>query len=605
MKSEWVSKYWAELLLLGIVILSGVLNLWNLWNQGFDNPYYAAAVRSMLSNPGLAFFNSFDAGGFVTVDKPPVGIWAQAASAAVFGFSNWSVILPQALAGIGSVVLIYFLVKRPFGKSAGLIAAFALATTPVFVSASRLETMDTQLIFVVLLAVLVALKAARDQSCWYLIFSVVLVGIGFNIKMIQAFVVVPAIIAIYLFGAALPPRKKIIHLAIALLVLAAVSLSWAVAVDAVPADQRPYIGSSGDNSVIGLMMSYNGEERFVGEAGASADRTSPAGLFRLFSQGIDIYLSWLLPFALIGLFVWSRPTALSLAGFRELGIFSEKGITFIALCLWLLSGLLYFSFTTVYWAAYYLATIAPPLAGLVGIGAVAMYREYRGDRLTGWLLVAAVLVTGLVQVWMVYRLFIYDPLKYGLLLAVVLVGCILCSGILIWLRVKKMAYVHGRSAASVACIAVVVLFVAPVLWSCAPLMSGSAQDQTDPSLVSFLLSHDDNKTYLAAVPFNGNMVGSLILDTGKPVMALGGFSGRDQIITVEKMNELIHNGTVEYVIVSPENLSITRMTNSVDGNAAIFSWVTDHCTEVPASEWSERGDYRLSPYALYDCAGAV
>ena len=262
----------------------------------------------------------------------------------------------------------------------------------------------------------------------------------------------------------------------------------------------------------------------MGEAGASADRTSPVGLFRLFSQGIDIYLSWLLPFALIGLFAWSRPTALSLAGFRELGIFSEKGITFIALCLWFLPGLLYFSFTTGYWATYYLATIAPPLAGLVGIGAVAMYREYRGDRITGWLLVAAVLVTGLVQVWMVYRLFIYDPLKYGLLLAVVLVGCILCSGILIWLRVKKMSCVTRRSL-SVACIAVAVLFVAPVVWSCDPLMSGSAQDHTDPALIAFLLSHDDNKTYLAAVPFNGAMVGSLILDTGKPVMALGGFSG--------------------------------------------------------------------------------
>ena len=255
MKSGWASKYWAEIIFFGIICLAGFLNLWNLWNQGFGNPYYAAAVRSMLSNPGLAFFNSFDAGGFVTVDKPPVGIWAQAASAAVFGFSNWSVILPQALAGIGSVVLIYFIVKRPFGKPAGLIAAFVLATTPVFVIASRFETMDTQLIFVVLLAVLVALKAARDHSFWFLMLSVVLVGIGFNIKMIQAFVVVPAIIAIYLFGAALPPRKKIIHLAIALLVLAAVSLSWAIAVDAVPADQRPYIGGSGDNSVIGLMMS--------------------------------------------------------------------------------------------------------------------------------------------------------------------------------------------------------------------------------------------------------------------------------------------------------------------------------------------------------------
>jgi 4-amino-4-deoxy-L-arabinose transferase-like glycosyltransferase len=329
------------------------------------------------------------------------------------------------------------------------------------------------------------------------------------------------------------------------------------------------------------------------------------GLLRFLNFDLYCSFSWLLPFALIGLFAWSRrPTALSLAGLREVGIFSEKGITLIALCFWLLPGLLYFSFTPGFWNLYYLATIAPPLAGLVGIGAVAMYREYRGDRITGWLLVAAVLVTGLVQVWEVYRLFIYDPLGYGLLLAVVLAGCTLCSGILVWLRAKKMSWVN-RCSVYVACIAVAVLFVAPVVWSCDPFMSGSAQDHTDPALIAFLLSHDDNKTYLAAVPFNGAMVGSLILDTGRPVMALGGFSGRDQILPVEKMHELIHNGTVGYVIVPPGNPTITTMTNSIDGNAAIFSWVTDHCTEVPASEWSERRDYRLSQYALYDCAGAV
>jgi len=101
MKSESITKYWAEVFLFGIIVIAGFLDLWNLWNQGFSNPYYAAAVRSMLANPGLAFFNPFDAAGFVTVDKPPVGIWIQAVSAAMFGFSNWSVILPQALAGIG------------------------------------------------------------------------------------------------------------------------------------------------------------------------------------------------------------------------------------------------------------------------------------------------------------------------------------------------------------------------------------------------------------------------------------------------------------------------------------------------------------------------
>jgi 4-amino-4-deoxy-L-arabinose transferase-like glycosyltransferase len=606
MKSEWASKYWADILLWGIISLAGFFNLWNIWNQGFDNPYYAAAVRSILANPGLAFFNPFDAAGFVTVDKPPIGIWVQAASAAVFGFSNWSVILPQALAGIGSVALIYFIVKRPFGKTASLIAAFALATTPAFVSASRLETMDTQIIFVILLAVLVALKAARDHSFWLLLLSIILVGIGFNIKMIQAFVVMPAIVAIYLFGAVLPAREKVIHLVVALLVLAAVSLSWAIAVDAIPADQRPYIGTSGDNSVIGLMLGHNGEEAFVGVTTSGNWQYAP-GPLRLFGN-FSLYRNfcWLLLFALIGLCAWwRRPASLSLAGVRDWVFFSEQSLTLLALSLWIIPGLLYFSFTQGNYSVDYLATIAPPLAGLVGIGAVVMYREYQSNRITGWILVAAVLVTGLVQIWRVYMLFIYNPIGYGSLIAVDLIGCIIGAGILVWLRVKGVQGAD-RYSLFVACIAVAVLFVAPVAWSLSyvPLMNTHPPGTTTADLDAFLLSHAGNTTYLAAAPSVYPFAATLIIDTGRPVMVIGGYWGTDQILTVKQIPELFHNGTVRYVFV-PGNLLPTFKLPAIGANDAIYSWVTEHCTEVPASAWNEKGDNQLRQYALYDCAGAV
>ena len=110
---EFILKYKAEILLAGILVLSAFLNLWNIWNQGFTNTFYAAAVKSTLVNPAAGFFNSFDPAGFVTVDKPPVGLWVQAVFAAVPGFSGWVLVLPQALAGIGSVALIYFIVARP------------------------------------------------------------------------------------------------------------------------------------------------------------------------------------------------------------------------------------------------------------------------------------------------------------------------------------------------------------------------------------------------------------------------------------------------------------------------------------------------------------
>jgi hypothetical protein len=161
----------------------------------------------------------------------------------------------------------------------------------------------------------------------------------------------------------------------------------------------------------------------------------------------------------------------------------------------------------------------------------------------------------------------------------------------------------------VACIAVAVLFIAPLAWSSIPLTTVSAQDSTDAGLAGlagFLLSHGDNKTYLAAVPFNGHMAGTLIIDTGRPVMALGGFLGTDQILTVNKLPGLIHNGTVQY-IVGPSGNSSSSLSGEEGsgGNDALFSWVSGHCTEVPASAWNKDGDVLLRQYALYDCAGAA
>ncbi len=160
-KIEEFSQYIHWILLAAILIFSAFLNFWNVWNQGFSNEYYAAAVKSILVNPGIMFFNSFDPGGFITIDKPPVGIWVQTVSALIFGYSGWSLVLPQALAGVGSVFLVYLIVSRPFGKPAGLISAFALSITPIFVAISRNGTQDGIMIFILLLAFFAVLKATR------------------------------------------------------------------------------------------------------------------------------------------------------------------------------------------------------------------------------------------------------------------------------------------------------------------------------------------------------------------------------------------------------------------------------------------------------------
>src|ERR1700736_4667172 len=96
------------------------------------------------------FFASYDPGGFVTVDKPPVGFWFQVLSARIFGFNAVSILLPQALAGVLSVILLYYLVRRHFGVAAGLLAALALALCPISVVTNRDITIDSTLVLVLL-----------------------------------------------------------------------------------------------------------------------------------------------------------------------------------------------------------------------------------------------------------------------------------------------------------------------------------------------------------------------------------------------------------------------------------------------------------------------
>src|SRR6266568_2726035 len=248
-KNDW-PPIWRRLALAVVMLISIFMNFYQLGQNGFGNLYYAAGVRSMLDNWHNFFFVSFDPGGFVTIDKPPLGFWLQVLSAKLFGFTAFSVYLPQALAGVLSVLLLYHLVRRHFGVVAGLLAALALAISPISVVTNRNNTIDSTLVLVMLLGAWAVMRAAETGKWRWLMLTAVLVGLGFNIKMLEAYLVVPAYALVYLLAA---PRRiwvRIGHLALAGLLMLSISLSWAVAVDLTPASQRPYVGSSQDNSAL-------------------------------------------------------------------------------------------------------------------------------------------------------------------------------------------------------------------------------------------------------------------------------------------------------------------------------------------------------------------
>src|SRR6266700_8195611 len=271
------SWLWHRLALGGVMLISIFMNFYQLGRNGFGNLYYASAIRSMLDNLHNFLYVSFDPGGFVSIDKPPLGFWLQAASAKLFGFTPFSVFLPQALAGVLSVLLLYYLVRRHFGVVAGLLAALALALCPISVVTNRNITIDSTLALVLLVGAWAVMRAAETVRLRWLLLSAAIVGIGFNVKMLEAYLVVPAYGLLYLLAAPISLWKRMGQLALAVVVLLAISLSWALVVDLTPASLRPYVGSSQNNSEISLALGYNGINRLIGQFGRGGNATAPGG----------------------------------------------------------------------------------------------------------------------------------------------------------------------------------------------------------------------------------------------------------------------------------------------------------------------------------------
>jgi 4-amino-4-deoxy-L-arabinose transferase-like glycosyltransferase len=281
-RERWVfslsrARIWELLGVSVIVALAAWLRFSNLDSLGYANHYYTAGVKSMLQSWHNFFFVSAEPGGSVTIDKPPVGLWLQAISAYFLGLSGFSVLLPELIAGTISVVVLYHLVRRSFGTFPGLLAALVLAITPVVVATDRNNTIDSTLILTLLLATWAFVKATETSKLRYLLLGALLVGIGFNIKMLQAYLPLPAFYALYFLGASEKIWPKLGKLAVASILLFTISFSWSVAVDLTPTDQRPYVGSSSDNSETNLILGYNGINRLLGMFGRRGN--APGGGF--------------------------------------------------------------------------------------------------------------------------------------------------------------------------------------------------------------------------------------------------------------------------------------------------------------------------------------
>lgn len=253
--------------LAAILALSAFLNTYKLSQNAWGNTFYAAGVKSMLSSLHNFLFVSFDQGGLVTIDKPPLGVWPQAVSAKLFGFTPLSLLLPEALIGTVTVWVLYLVLSKRLGVLAGLAGALALAVFPSWVAVSRDNGVDPLLVLLMLLACVAALAAIESGRWRSLLASAVFVGLAFNTKTLAAYLVVPGIALGYLVCAPGVWYRRAGKLVVAAIVMGAVSFSWIALVEATPASRRPFVGSSTNNTEIGLTFEYNGLGRVEGEAG--------------------------------------------------------------------------------------------------------------------------------------------------------------------------------------------------------------------------------------------------------------------------------------------------------------------------------------------------
>ncbi|TFC18815.1 glycosyltransferase family 39 protein [Cryobacterium glucosi] len=379
--AAWIRpSFWA------LLIVTGLLYLWNLSESGWANSFYAAAVQAGSRSWTALFFGSLDSSNFITVDKPPASLWVMGLSARIFGFSSWSVLVPQALMGVAAVALVFATVRRSLvafgqrlGAVGGLVAGAVLAFTPAAALMFRFDNPDALLTVLMTAAAYCVVRALPAASWRWLALAGVALGFAFLTKMLQGLLVLPAFGLAYLLLANTTVWRRLAHLGVAAGALVVSAGWWVLAVALWPASARPYIGGSTDNTVLDLVFGYNGLGRIFGAtaggggnagggttAAAGSSFGGATGLSRLFSSEMGLEISWLLPTALLALVLglWATRKRHRTDGARA------------ALVIWggwlLVTGLV-FSYMSGTIHPYYTVALAPAIAGLVGTGGVVLW----------------------------------------------------------------------------------------------------------------------------------------------------------------------------------------------------------------------------------------
>jgi 4-amino-4-deoxy-L-arabinose transferase-like glycosyltransferase len=609
----WLAAVWRYRVALAVIAaLAGLLYAWAMSRAGLEY-YYAAADRSMATSWHDFAFGAFDPAGTLTVDKLPGALWLQALSARVFGLHAWSIVLPQVIEGVLTVLALYRAVRRLAGPAAGLVSALVLASSPATVALNRENISDSLLILLLVLsadAVSAAIagpararpdgqpglgvkdragQARPGRTLGWLILAGVWVGLAFQAKEIEAWMVLPALGLAYLVSAPGTLGRRAGRLAVMAAVGVVVSVSWMTAISLVPAAHRPYVDGSHDNSVFEQVFTYNGLGRFGDQTPiqvqavqldpGTAVRVPPRAPGRMLQGGLGRDAGWLIPAA-------AAVAAWGIASRRRKPRGDLLRASFLLWAGWLVTFFAVFSAVT-FLQPYYTAALSPPVAAIIGTGFVAA--RARDQVPTGVTLGVAAIVAGTVGYagWLASS----SARAPGWLLPTLIAAGAAGTVVVLWpLARRRSVPLH---AALLAGLAAIVLTPAVASVSLAahgegafdtPFESAQAQETTAistgteailtiPQLIPSWQSLSDRTRYLMAAQSIG-LSSLIIYDSGLEALPIGGYDGTTPSPTLAQMQADVRHGLFRLVWIASATSPRLR-------------WVTGHCARL-----TER---------LYDC----
>jgi 4-amino-4-deoxy-L-arabinose transferase-like glycosyltransferase len=542
-----------------VTLLAGGLRLYSLARVP-ANPFYDAAVRSMGLSWHNFFFAAFEPSGRIAVDKPPVDLWLQVASVKLFGFNSIALKLPEALAGTLSVPLLYDLVRRVFGRGAGLASALALAVLPVTVLTSRSDTMDTVMMLLIVAAAWLVVHAAQTGRARYLLLAAAVMGLDFNVKLFEALLPLPALVLLYLLASRDPIPRRVAYLLASGLVFVAVSLSWVLAVTATPAKDRPFPLGSSNGTVWNAIFVFDGTHRLGmnkhsgtakgtnsvarNQLGAKSSSSSPTRLVARAGPSLGLRVgSELVPAVIFG----GLAVALSLGGAQRS---RERRAIAIALAVWLALGCLTFS-AVGRLQLRYLEALTPAIAAALGIG-LAVIVESVGRRPGA----RAALAAG-VALTAVYGFYLAagTPRLRVVVAGVALLALLALLGPVVrrrrWAEAAALPAVAGVLALATALAVPASASVAVVRHHATDASTGlRLPPRTVRLLDRFLVSHQGGARYEVAT-LNAYQAAPLIVRAGRPVLILFNVN-RHRLLTRHALRAEARTGQVHYVLLGSE-----------------------------------------------------